>query len=159
MACRLICRVPYLGTCGPWDRKLSSCSCTKNRQSFWVKQFALQQHISSKHSFACAWSVELTNNLNPHTQRIEAWWSQLRRHKTGWWIDAFQKLLCDGEYDPGNESHRFVLKKGKLSSPCTVVIPCIVFAVFVHVESATILCSCHCAATFHGSLEYALHKT
>jgi hypothetical protein len=24
------------------------------------------------------------------TQRIEGWWSQLRRHKTGWWINALK---------------------------------------------------------------------
>ena len=23
-------------------------------------------------------------------QRIESWWSILRRHKTGWWIDTFK---------------------------------------------------------------------
>ena len=26
-------------------------------------------------------------------QRIESWWSILRRHKTGWWIDTFKVLV------------------------------------------------------------------
>ena len=26
---------------------------------------------------------------------MEAWWSQLRRYKTGWWIDLFKVKFCD----------------------------------------------------------------
>ena len=34
--------------------------------------------------------INSTLSLNGYVQRIEAWWSQLWRFKTGWWIDLFK---------------------------------------------------------------------
>jgi len=58
-------------------------------------------------------------------QRIEAWWSQLRRFKTHWWIELckvcvlilasaneavqFQALRSEGHYDHSNAIHQSVM--------------------------------------------------
>ncbi|XP_065887587.1 uncharacterized protein [Dysidea avara] len=41
--------------------------------------------------------------------RIEAWWSQLRRFKTNWWIDLCKGLQSEGLYDHSNTIHRYTL--------------------------------------------------
>ncbi|KAK3087316.1 hypothetical protein FSP39_004552 [Pinctada imbricata] len=37
-------------------------------------------------------------------QRIEAWWSMLRRRFTTWWIDFFRDLASFGAFEMGNEN-------------------------------------------------------
>jgi hypothetical protein len=39
-------------------------------------------------------------------QRIEAWWSQLRRGLTDWWIQYFKELRQSGLYCDTNIIHR-----------------------------------------------------
>ena len=41
-------------------------------------------------------SVHLVLNY----QRIESWWSQLRTHKTGWWIHALKEYMATQLYTP-----------------------------------------------------------
>jgi len=43
-------------------------------------------------------------------QRIEAWWRQLRKGCTGWWIDHFKSLRNNGLYCDANVIHRECLK-------------------------------------------------
>ena len=38
-----------------------------------------------------------------HNQRIEAWWSQFRRMKSGFMIDFFKEMVDEGLYNCGNE--------------------------------------------------------
>lgn len=42
---------------------------------------------------------------SPANQRIEAWWSFLRRSRSGWWIDFFQDMLQQGILETGNTYH------------------------------------------------------
>lgn len=39
-------------------------------------------------------------------QRIEAWWSFLKRHATNWWINVFKDMRDSGIYDECNIIHR-----------------------------------------------------
>ena len=43
-------------------------------------------------------------------QRIEAWWSILRKGCTGWWINHFKDLRDEGLYSDGNVLHRECLR-------------------------------------------------
>lgn len=43
---------------------------------------------------------------SPSNQRIECWWSFLRRGRSSWWIDLFKGLVEDGLVDLGSELHR-----------------------------------------------------
>ena len=38
-------------------------------------------------------------------QRIEAWWSQLRRHRANWWIIFFKDMTALGIFDANSEIH------------------------------------------------------
>ena len=38
-------------------------------------------------------------------QRIEAWWSQLRRHRANWWIKFFKDMTALGIFHASNEIH------------------------------------------------------
>ena len=42
---------------------------------------------------------------SPANQRIEAWWSFLRRSRSGWWIDFFQDMSQQGLLEIGNAYH------------------------------------------------------
>ena len=42
---------------------------------------------------------------SPANQRIEAWWSFLRRNRSGWWIDFFQDMCQRGILELGNTYH------------------------------------------------------
>lgn len=42
---------------------------------------------------------------SPANQRIEAWWSFLRRNRSGWWIDLFQDMSQSGILEMGNTFH------------------------------------------------------
>lgn len=39
---------------------------------------------------------------SPGNQRIEAWWSFLRRNRSQWWIELFESLVEFGAFHPGN---------------------------------------------------------
>ena len=43
--------------------------------------------------------------LSTANQRIEAWWSQLRRHKANWWMNFFKDMTTEGLFDSSNEVH------------------------------------------------------
>ena len=36
-------------------------------------------------------------------QRIEGWWSYLRRNRSTWWINFFKELIETGDFTPGNK--------------------------------------------------------
>ena len=42
---------------------------------------------------------------SPSNQRIEGWWSFLRRGRTDWWINLFKDMSESGILDIGNELH------------------------------------------------------
>ena len=42
---------------------------------------------------------------SPSNQRIEAWWSFLKKGKTTWWIDFFKDMVEHGMFDTGNVIH------------------------------------------------------
>jgi hypothetical protein len=42
---------------------------------------------------------------SPANQRIEAWWSFLRRSRSSWWIDLFQDMSHQGILELGNVYH------------------------------------------------------
>ena len=42
---------------------------------------------------------------SPSNQRIEAWWSFLRKGKTSWWMDFFKDMIASGIVEVGNELH------------------------------------------------------
>jgi hypothetical protein len=42
---------------------------------------------------------------SPANQRIEAWWSHLRKNRSSWWIDFFRNLVQQNIFNPGNELH------------------------------------------------------
>lgn len=42
---------------------------------------------------------------SPANQRIEAWWSFLRRSRSSWWIDLFQDMSQSGVLEMGNTYH------------------------------------------------------
>ena len=50
-----------------------------------------------------------------HNQRIEAWWANLKKSMTSWWINFFKDLIDEGVYDPSNllqlECMRFCFKQ------------------------------------------------
>jgi len=39
---------------------------------------------------------------SPANQRIEAWWSFLRKHRTQWWMDLFSELVNEGIFHIGH---------------------------------------------------------
>lgn len=43
-------------------------------------------------------------------QRIEAWWSILRRFRSEWWISLFKDLASYGAFQSGNQKHVFCLQ-------------------------------------------------
>ena len=43
-------------------------------------------------------------------QRIEAWWSILRRFRSEWWISLFKDLATYGAFQSGNLKHMFCLQ-------------------------------------------------
>ncbi|XP_014675079.1 PREDICTED: uncharacterized protein LOC106815162 [Priapulus caudatus] len=43
---------------------------------------------------------------SPANQRIECWWSFLRRGRSSWWIDLFKSLVLNGEVELGSELQR-----------------------------------------------------
>lgn len=51
----------------------------------------------SNQSYLCAASTR--------NQRIESFWSRLKRYKTNWWIDFFHSMVKDKIYCPSNEIH------------------------------------------------------
>jgi len=40
---------------------------------------------------------------SPANQRIEGWWSYLKRNRSSWWIDFFRNLMEQDIFNPGNE--------------------------------------------------------
>ena len=42
---------------------------------------------------------------SPSNQRIEAWWSYFRRHRSNWWINLFKDMIDYDMLDLGNEFH------------------------------------------------------
>lgn len=42
---------------------------------------------------------------SPANQRIEGWWSFLRRNRSGWWMDFFKSLVDDGTLLLGDRLH------------------------------------------------------
>ncbi len=42
---------------------------------------------------------------SPANQRIEAWWSYLRRHRTNWWMDFFKDMIDRDVLNTANSLH------------------------------------------------------
>lgn len=55
------------------------------------------------HAFTGRWQWWIGRwKITSRNQRIEAWWSFLRRCRSGWWIDFFQDMLQQGILETGN---------------------------------------------------------
>ena len=96
-------------------------SCSLKNLSNHVEN--LQENITAEELFAAAQRFLRRNHTNSMSgfetfhygrsvsnQRIEAFWSQLRRLCTGWWIDFFKDVVQSGEYDLTLNIHRECLK-------------------------------------------------
>eukprot|EP00794_Sanderia_malayensis_P016404 gene16404-18041_t len=44
-----------------------------------------------------------TYGTSPHNQRIEGWWSFLRRNNSSWWINIFKDAMEREIFTPGND--------------------------------------------------------
>jgi len=47
---------------------------------------------------------------SPGNQRIEAWWSFLRRYRSQWWIELFESLVNCGAFHPGCQTEMECLR-------------------------------------------------
>lgn len=66
---------------------------------------AMQCYLRADGNDDCAGEKAHVYGSSPANQRIEAWWSYLRRNRSGWWIDFFQDMLQHGILEIGNTLH------------------------------------------------------
>ena len=85
---------------GEVPRVLRGDNGTENSTVAGIQRF-LRRHstdaLSGPESFMYGRSVA--------NQRIEAWWSFLRKSETGWWINFFRDLRDSGQFDENNPLH------------------------------------------------------
>lgn len=63
---------------------------------------AMQCYLRSDDNDEWAGEKAHVYGSSPANQRIEAWWSFLRRNRSGWWIDLFQDMSHQGVLEIGN---------------------------------------------------------
>lgn len=66
---------------------------------------ASQRFLRRNHIDANAGEKSFQYGRSVSNQRIESWWSMLRRSCTNWWINYFQDLILQGYYDMTNNFH------------------------------------------------------
>ena len=85
---------------GGVPRVLRGDNGTENSTVAGIQRF-LRRHptnaLSGTESFMYGRSVA--------NQRIEAWWSFLRKSETGWWINFFRDMRDSGQFDENNPLH------------------------------------------------------
>lgn len=71
-----------------------------------VKMAAVQYAFRENHLDELSGEKSFRFGTSPANIRIESWWSQLRRHKTGWWIHVFKEMEQLGLFDRVYDTHR-----------------------------------------------------
>ena len=96
--------VRYFGDCiievGGTARIVRADCCTENCHAAGIQRFL---RSNSDDSFAAEKSFMYGRSVS--NQRIEAWWSQLHRACTNWWIEHFKELQESGCYCDSNVVH------------------------------------------------------
>eukprot|EP00111_Clytia_hemisphaerica_P011641 TCONS_00034212-protein len=65
----------------------------------------IQRFFRRSHNDSFAGQRSFQYGTSTANQRIEAWWSQLKRGFSHWWIDFFKDMIDDGLYDPSLNYH------------------------------------------------------
>ena len=75
-----------------------------------VKVAIMQRFLRRNNTDSMAGEQSFTYGRSVANQRIEAFWSQLRRQCTGWWMEFFKEMIMLDELDNTNESHIQILR-------------------------------------------------
>ena len=104
---KLVCHLftDYLRSLGGVPRKIVGDRCTGNVHIAAVQRFLRRNHTDLMPGFETFQYGHSVSN-----QSIEAFWSQLRRLCTRWWIDFFKDVVESGECDLTLNIHRECLK-------------------------------------------------
>ena len=93
----------FIGTCleiNGIPRKVVGDRGTEN-----VYLAASQRFLRRNHFDTNAGEKSFQYGRSVSNQRIESWWSMLRRSCTNWWINYFQDLISQGYYDTTDSVH------------------------------------------------------
>lgn len=66
---------------------------------------AMQSYFRQESTDEFAGEKSHRYGTSPANQRIECWWSSLRRGRTSWWINHFNSMANSGVLNKGNELH------------------------------------------------------
>ena len=66
---------------------------------------AAQRFFRQSHTDSCSGMNSFQYGRSVSNQRIEAWWSMLRRSCTNWWINCFKDLVEQGLVDLTDQMH------------------------------------------------------
>ena len=104
---KLVCHLftVYLRSFGGIPRKSVGDRGTENVHIAAAQRFLCRNHTDSMSGFETFQYGRSVSN-----QKIEAFWSQLRRLCTGWWIDFLMNVVESGECDLTLHIHRECLK-------------------------------------------------
>ena len=104
---KLVCHLftDYFRSLGGVPRNIVGDRGTENVHIAAAQRFLRRNHTDSMSGFETFQYGRSVSN-----QRIEAFWSQLRRLCTGWWIDFFKDVVESGECDLTLNIHRECLK-------------------------------------------------
>lgn len=115
---------PIHGCIDGWSRKILWLKVTKSNNhpeiiaNFYLNLVSelggcpvkLRTDCGTENGTMAAMQCTLKNNIDAHkygtspaNQRIEGWWSFLRRNRSSWWIDFFKNLIEQDIFNPGNE--------------------------------------------------------
>ena len=75
-----------------------------------VRIAAIQRFFRSQHDDEMAGVASFMYGKSVSNQRIEAWWSVLRKGCSGWWIRHFKDMRDSGIYSEDDVIHRECLK-------------------------------------------------
>ena len=67
---------------------------------------AIQSYLRQESTDEFAGEKSHRYGTSPANQRIECWWSSLRRGRTSWWIDHFNSMANSGLLDIDNKLHK-----------------------------------------------------
>ena len=93
----------FVDTCtevGGFPKKIVADRGTEN-----VYLAAGQRFLRRNHNDAAAGERSFKYGRSVSNQRIEAWWSLLRRSCTNWWMNYFKDLINQGHYDLTDNMH------------------------------------------------------
>jgi hypothetical protein len=114
---------PVHGAIDGWSRKILWLYVTRSNnsphniasyfieavQEFGGSPQSLITDLGNENGIAASAQCFFRDDLNAHryvpstrNQRIEGWWSHLRRSRTTWWINFFKNLEEEGKFNKGN---------------------------------------------------------